>query len=327
LSSKPVNRPRLGRGLNALLSLTDEPEAVPSVGTRTPPTSGPVMAEVNVADDAPATSDRTTLVSTPATPWRMVELAAISVNPHQPRKQMNEAGLADLAASLKSNGVIQPIVVRELEGSYQLIAGERRYRAATLAGLTEIPAIVRSVDAYTQAQLALVENIHREDLNPIERAAAYQSLMTQLGLTQAELAARLGEQRSSVANYLRLMDLAEPVRVLVRDGLLSLGHAKVLAGVADANEQVRLANLCVAQGLSVRNLERLIETPTPVAQAPEQASAYSKELEAAISRQLGLRVQVRSTKGKGKGRVVIHYNSLDQFDELVKRMGVELEAM
>src|SRR4029434_6962211 len=141
------------------------------------------------------------------------------------RSRMNEASIAELAASLKSTGLVQPIIVRQHNGGYQLIAGERRLRAAKLAGLKTLPAIVREVDNFTQAQMALVENIQREDLNPIDRAQSYRALMDQLGLTQAELAGRLGEERSSVANYLRLLELAEPVRDLVRDGKLSMGHA------------------------------------------------------------------------------------------------------
>jgi ParB family chromosome partitioning protein len=241
---------------------------------------------------------------------------------------MDESGLVDLAASLKSNGLIQPILVRVVDGGYQLIAGERRYRAAKLAGFADIPAVVREVDGYAQAQLALVENIHRADLNPIERAQAYESLMSQLGLTQAELAGRLGEQRSSVAKYLRLLDLAEPVRSMVRSGQLSQGHAKVLAGISDPLEQQRLADLCVAQDLSVRNLERLLATPAEEAvtqRRPAAPSAHIKDLETNLTRQLGLRVQIRDAK-KGRGRLVIHYGSLDQFDDLVKRLGVDVDA-
>jgi ParB family chromosome partitioning protein len=318
--SKQSNRPRLGRGLSALLSMNDEP---------VPPT--PVIGEVSGSTDGGGDHQGTGStparegVSAPPTPWRVIPLDSIQPNPHQPRRTMNEAGLADLAASLKTNGLIQPVVVRAIGDAYQLIAGERRFRAAKIAGLTEIPAILREADAYAQAQWALVENIHREDLNPLERALAYNELMTQLGLTQAELAARLGEQRSSIANYLRLLDLVEPVRQLVREDKLSLGHAKVLAGVTDAAEQERLANLCVSQDLSVRNLERLINTPAAVPAAKPAPSAHLKDLETSLSRELGLRVQVRGAAKKG--RLVIHYNNLDQFDELMKRLNVELEAM
>jgi ParB family chromosome partitioning protein len=251
----------------------------------------------------------------------------IAVNPHQPRRSFDEPGLAQLAESLKSSGLIQPIIVRPLEGGYQLIAGERRLRAAKMAGLKSIPAIVRDVDGLTQAQMALVENIQREDLNPLDRAAAYRTLMDQLGLTQAELAGRLGEDRSSIANHLRLLDLPEPVREHVRVGRLSLGHAKLLAGVDDVLEQQRLAELAIAQDLSVRNLERVIQTPhVQATKSPASApSAYIADLEKTISRQLGMRVQVRRAGSKGKGRLVIHYGSLDQFDQLVAKLGVMVE--
>jgi len=237
---------------------------------------------------------------------------------------MNESSLAELAASLKSTGLIQPIVVRKTETGYQLIAGERRLRAAKLAGLKTLPAIVRDVDSFTQAQMALVENVQREDLNPIDRALAYQALVSQLGLTQQELAGRLGEDRSTIANHLRLLDLAEPVRETIRNGELSLGHAKLLAGVPDILEQQRLAEMCVSQELSVRNLERIIAGAAAVApKAPAKSgSAHLADLEKTVARQLGMRVQIRGTK---KGKIVIHYASLDQFDELMKRMNVTVE--
>jgi ParB family chromosome partitioning protein len=219
--------------------------------------------------------------------------------------------------------------VRKIDGRFQLIAGERRLRAAKLAGLSTIPAIIRDIDAFSQAQLALVENIHREDLNVMDRAAAYRALMDQLGLTQAELAQRLGEDRSSIANYLRLLDLAEPVRQLVRQGKLSLGHAKVLAGVSDILEQERLASTVVSQELSVRNLERMVQNPAapPPPRVASESSAHIQELEKSFSRQLGMRVQIRTVAKKGKGRLVIHYASLDQFDQLQSRLGIRSEEV
>jgi ParB family chromosome partitioning protein len=264
-----------------------------------------------------------------------LSLDVIHPNPHQPRRHFDDAQLAELAASMKSNGVIQPIIVRHMADTstgsvpdtYQLIAGERRFRAAKLAGLITIPAIIRDVDSFTQAQLALVENIQREDLNPLDRAQGYRTLLDQLGLTQAELATRLGEDRSSIANFLRLLDLAAPVQEHVRVGRLSTGHAKLLAGIQDASEQERLANVCVAQDLSVRNLERLLAGQPAVPAAPTKVSgtaAHILDLEKSIARQLGMRVQIRSTK-KGKGRLVIHYGSLDQFDDLLGRLGVQSE--
>jgi ParB family chromosome partitioning protein len=239
---------------------------------------------------------------------------------------MNQASLAELAASMKTNGVIQPIIVRKADSGYQLIAGERRLRAAKMAGFTSIPAIVRDVDSFTQAQLALVENIQREDLNPVDRAHAYRALLSQLGLTQQELAVRLGEDRSSIGHFVRLLDLAEPVRELIKTGKLSLGHAKLLSGVSDMLEQQRLAEMCVSQDLTVRNLERLLSSD-PAAANParmQATSAHLVDLEKSIARQLGMRVQVRSAK-KGRGRLIVHYASLDQFDDLMKRMGIRTD--
>jgi ParB family chromosome partitioning protein len=218
------------------------------------------------------------------------------------------------------------LVLRRTKEGFELIAGERRLRAAKTAGLKEVPAIIRDVDGFTQAQMALIENIQREDLNPMERAEGYRVLMNQLGLTQIELAGRMGEDRSSIANYLRLLDLAEGVRTLIRDGRLSVGHAKLLAGVAEVAEQQRLADIVVSQGLSVRNLERLLKTAALPHAVRKSASspAHIQDLEKTIARQLGMRVEVRSAS-KGKGRLILHYATLDQFDDLLQRLGVQAE--
>lgn len=305
---------RLGRGLSSLISISPPIEEEPALAVSMPVPS----ADATNAPASPA--------GTPDGQPAELLLARIVPNPHQPRRQFSDKGLGDLAASMKSNGVIQPIVVRQSGEGYELIAGERRFRAAKLAGLAMIPAIVRKdVDAFTQAQMALVENIQREDLNPLDRAQGYRTLLDQLGLTQAELAGRLGEDRSSIANFLRLLDLHPSVQTLIQEGRLSAGHAKLLAGVSDAVEQERIANLVVAQELSVRNLERLL-AGAPQTRPPTQtpANAHVLDLEKNLARQLGMRVQVRSMK-KGKGRLVIHYGSLDQFDELLNRLGVQAE--
>jgi len=308
------NKPRLGRGLSSLISVSDLP-----VERELPPEPH-TMAPV----EPPAAI---TVASEPNGKPLEVPLEAVVPNPHQPRKRMDDAAIAELAASLKATGLIQPIIVRKQGEQYQLIAGERRWRAAKLAGLATLPAIVRDVDGFTQAQMALVENIQRENLNPIDRAQAYRTLMNQLGLTQAEVAGRMGEDRSSIANHLRLLDLAEPVQVMVSDARLTLGHAKLLAGVSDILEQERLANLVVSQGLSVRNLERLLQEGTQRARVPESPapSAHLNDLEKSLSRQLGLRVQLRAGAKKGRGRMILHYATLDQFDELLNRMGVKAE--
>jgi ParB family transcriptional regulator, chromosome partitioning protein len=327
------NKPRLGRGLSSLISISDFPrqlEIPPSpVTAESPAPSLPVDAvPAPPAESAPSVSlvnqenprEETVQAALPSE----VATAAIVPNPHQPRRSFDEASLANLAESIKSTGLIQPILVRKIGAQqYQLIAGERRLRAAKLAGLEKVPAIIREVDAVGQAQIALIENIQREDLNPIDRAQGYRTLVEQLGLTQAELAGRMGEDRSSIANFLRLLDLAEPVKAMVRNSRLSVGHAKLIAGVEDILEQERLANLVMLQGLSVRNLERVIkEGKRPSAKPAEAPSSHIQDLAQSISRQLGLRVQVKTGVKKGNGRLIIHYASLDQFDELLTRLNV-----
>jgi ParB family chromosome partitioning protein len=306
------SKPRLGRGLNSL---------IPDM---------PVEREISIPA---ATGGAGAGAGTGAQPGAgnglplEIPIDSIRPNPHQPRKTIKEAAITELAASLKSSGVIQPIIVRRVDGGYELIAGERRWLAAKLAGMTHIPGITRDVDSYTQAQMALVENIQREDLNPVERAMGYQMLMKQLGLTQAELALRLGEDRSQVGHYLRLLDLAEPVRNMLRDGRLSMGHAKLLSGVSNLAEQQRLAEAAVSQGLSVRNLERLmIQAPTETIESPKAAAsdAHIQDLEKTLARQLGMRVQVRSSS-KGSGRLVLYYTSLDQFDDLLQKLGAKVD--
>ena len=318
-----LKRPRLGRGLSSLISMSDLPvEAelpnAPLPGLPPKPENGgngqpPVDGKMHHDHAAAATAE--------------LPVDAILPNPHQPRQSFGEASLNELATSIKSTGLIQPILVRKLGSQYQLIAGERRLRAARLAGLKTIPALFRDVDSATQAQIALIENIQREDLNPLDRAAGYHTLINQLGLTQEELAGRLGEDRSSIANYLRLLDLAEPVKAMLRDGRLTVGHAKLIAGAPDVLEQERLANLVVLQGLSVRNLERVIaEGPKPeIRKTPPGASPHILDLEKNLSRQLGLRVQIKTAAKKGKGKLIIHYGNLEQFDELLGRLGVSVE--
>ena len=312
---KPKVRSRLGRGLSSLISVSEPEEAV---------------AVESVAEEAPSYESEESL-GRPSSGFVELPLELIDTNPHQPRRSFDDAALAELATSMKSTGLIQPIVVRPVGERYELIAGERRWRAAQLAELSTLPAIIREADEITQAQMALVENIQRQDLNPIDRAQAYSTLMKQLGITQAELAGRLGEDRTRIAHYVRLLDLAAPVQALIRDGKLSLGHGKTLAGIGDTAEQERLAERVVEQGLSVRNLERLLAeavpatAPPPTATKERASTAHLQQLEKSLSRQMGLRVQLKSGANKGKGRMVIYYTSLDQFDELIGRLGISAE--
>jgi ParB family chromosome partitioning protein len=310
---------KLGRGLSSLLGSSDLPvhrEVVAGSEEALAPTPPGVVESERSADRADG-------------PWIITPIPASQIrpNPHQPRRDFDPQSLQGLSDSIRANGLIQPILVRQVAGGFELIAGERRLRAAQMAGLAMIPAIVRSADPVEQAQLALIENIQREDLNPIDRALAYSSLMKSLGVTQVELASRLGEDRSGIANHLRLLDLTDDVRDLVRARQLSVGHAKLLAGIGDAREQLRLARLVVDQGLSVRNLERVLSNvDVPDKRPPSKGqSPHVRDLERMIQSQLGMRVQLR-TRGKKTGRLVIHYANLEQFDDLMVRMGIRLEV-
>ncbi len=331
------DRPRLGRGLASLIAVTQprkdhHPHLRPQDGT--PASTNPPVPPV-VAEGAQAVPAATVSVPVELAGGKGMDIPvdAITPNPHQPRRTFDEGALKELAESMKANGIIQPILVRPAgegsEGKYELIAGERRWRAALLANIATIPAIVRDVDALTQAQLAMIENIQREDLNPIDRALGYQVLVKELGLTQAELAGRLGEDRSTIANFLRLLELTEAAKEMVRSGKLTVGHAKLLAGVTDILRQQKLAELAVSQGLSVRNLERILQEQA-AGQQPKQTRAslspHMQDVEKTLCRQLGLRVQLRASRERGKGRLVFHYSNLDQFDEIMDRLGVNLAS-
>ncbi len=309
---------RLGRGLGSLLNISSAAESNDSVDVANR------LSAMNLdgTHAAPALASGEIV--------RRIALDRVHPNPHQPRRLFDADRLRELAASLKSSGLIQPIVVRPFEDGFQLIAGERRLRAAKLAELPDIPAIVREANGYEQAQLALIENIHREDLNPVERAQSYQALIEQLGLTQQELASRLGEDRSAVANFLRLLTLPQQVIDLVAAGQLSFGHAKLLAGLKNAEEQTQLANISVEQGLSVRRLEQLVaengqKTETgSIKTAASGAEAHRAEVERSLSRQLGTRVELRSG-ARGKGKLIFYYDTLDAFDALLKRMSCSID--
>lgn len=309
---------RLGRGLSSLITST-EPDATPTVELSPP---------AGVSSGSDSSIERLPAEESSAVVDRVIELPieSIAPNPHQPRRQFDEERLAELAASLKTTGIIQPVIVRHVDGEYQLIAGERRWRAAQHAGLSTLPAIVRTVDSAAQAQMALVENIQREDLNPLERASAYCKMMETLSLTQNELASRLGENRSAIAHYIRLLDLHPEVQELIRDGRLLMGHGKLLVSIEDLNLQAMLAKKVVEMGWSVRELEQQLEIKEKPDLKPDIASRkiYQQSLSNQIGQSLGLRAQLTSSK-QGKGRLVIHYGSNEQFEQLMQRLGIAFE--
>ncbi len=252
-----------------------------------------------------------------------IPTARIRPNPHQPRKRFDPASLATLTASITKHGVIQPILVTETIDGYQLVAGERRLRAAQAAGLDRIPAVVRQLADRDQLELALVENLQREDLDPIETADAYRQLIEEFGFTQDDLARRVGRARSTVANTLRLLDLALGIQAAIADGRLTEGHGRALGGLA-TELQDRVFDSVMGQDLSVRQTEELVRRlrepkPAPVASAANQPTDPDlQRVEEDLRRALGTKVSLaRSRRG---GRIVIEYYSDEELGRLYERL-------
>lgn len=267
---------------------------------------------------------------------RDVPVGSISSNPHQPRAYFDEESLASLTASVAELGVLQPILVREVaDERYELIAGERRWRAAKRAGLSSIPVIVRSVDEVLSIEQALVENLHREDLNPLEEASAYQQLIEDFDLTQEAVAQKVGKSRSAVANTLRLFQLPPAIQRLVAENQLAAGHAKALLGTPDRAYQDRLAKQIVAEGLSVREAEEAVRRHNEAAEAEPTAEVPPTvrtkagprlrppgllELEELLAAHLDTRVSVTMAGADGKGKVAIDFGGLEDLERIYRAM-------
>lgn len=280
---------RLGRGLAALIGEMDQPIPV---------------------DDARPT----------VSPDRMTPIEFVSRNPRNPRRHFDETVLQELAGSIRQHGIVQPIVVRTLgTNRYEIIAGERRWRAAQLAGLVEIPVIIRDVDDRTALELAIVENVQRADLNPLEEAMGYDQLIEDHGYTQNDLGEIIGKSRSHVANSLRLLKLPEPVRDMLADGSLSAGHARALVSTSDPTA---LARQIVAKGMSVRDAERIAQNDIRgLNQVRKAVTGQTKDsdtvaLERSLTDRLGLDVSI-SHKGSG-GQLRINYKTLEQLEEICR---------
>jgi ParB family chromosome partitioning protein len=283
-------KPRLARGLNAL------------IGDTTPTDAGSICK---------------------------LPVAKIENNPYQPRKQFDEEELAALTTSIKTHGVLQPLVVRKVDAGYQLIAGERRLRAAKEAGLTEVPVHVVSFNDQQVFEAALVENIQRSDLNPIEKATGFKEYLDRFKLTHDQLGTRLGMDRSSISNLLGLLNLPEEVQQAIRNGQLTVGHAKVLKGVYDVAQQVAFAKEAVLKNLSVNALELLVKQqkvagaepaaePAPKA-APVEKTAHVKGLEDDLRQRLAVKIEIK-VKAKDKGQIVIGFDSNDDFERIIQAL-------
>ena len=255
-----------------------------------------------------------------------LKISLVDPKSDQPRKYFDKEALEELSNSIIENGLLQPILVREYGdgGRYQIIAGERRFRACKLAGLTEIPAIVLNRDDKAAAQIALIENIQREDLNPLEEALAYKSLKDEYDMTQEELSERIGKSRSAIANSIRLLDLPEEILTMVASKELSAGHARTLLGVKDKEDMILLAQFAVEQDLSVRQLEEQVKKMNKKKKHIEEETSeeevpfvdYFREMELRIQRQLGRKVKIED-KGKKK-TLTLFYEDNEDLDELLK---------
>lgn len=290
----------LGRGLGALLPSTPAP-----AGAATAPAVAPAQ--------------RT---------YVLAPIEDVYPSADQPRRRFDDAELDELAASIRAHGVIMPLVVRpRAAGGYLLIAGERRWRAAQRAGRHEVPVVIQDVDSREAFERALVENLQRADLNPIEEATAYQRLVEEFKLAQDEVAARVGKERSTVANAIRLLKLPGPVRAMVEDRRLSMGHARALLGLDDGAAIEAAARAAIAKGLSVRATEQLVRgknEPKPArepAAAPAGKSASARDLEERLTRALGAPVSVDEDGGaKKSGTLTIRYLDLDHLDRLLDKL-------
>jgi len=286
--SDDLSKRRLGRGLAALIGEMDQPL----------PVGEPQRA---------------------ISPDRMIPIEFIARSPRNPRRHFDESELQDLAASIRQHGIVQPVVVRTVDQNrFEIIAGERRWRAAQLAGFTEVPVIVRDVDDRTALELAIVENVQRSDLNPLEEALGYEQLIAEHGYTQNDLGEIIGKSRSHVANSLRLLKLPDPVRDMLSEGSLSAGHARALVSTSDPTT---LAKAIVSKGLSVRDAERMAQNDIRSQLGPMQSRKPEKDsdtvaLERTLSDALGLDVSI-SHKGNG-GQVRINYKTLEQLEAVCR---------
>lgn len=317
---------RLGRGLDALVGKGADLESAP------PPPAERKRAAVGRDGDRPR---EVGLRKDPASEQPgSFPIESLRPNPLQPRTAVQQANLEPLVESIRQSGILQPIVCRERDGGLEIVAGERRWQAAKLAGLDAVPVAIREATDEQMLEFALIENIQREDLNAIDRANGYRDFGDRFGLSLAEVAARLGEDRTTVTNYVRLLELAPDIQQLVVAGSISMGHARSLLGVADRAEQARLASATAENQLSVRALEELVrrrktdstkQDPNSTEKAAPRVAPNIADLQRRFEQAVRTKVAIREGRRKGTGRITIEYYSYDDFDRIAELLGVETE--
>ncbi|MFM9180130.1 MAG: ParB/RepB/Spo0J family partition protein [Phycisphaerales bacterium] len=337
---------KLGRGLGSLIPVpaqraavaVEPPRSIPApaaaITAEPKPSSGPGAPAGNPSATSTSTATATGTADAAGVRVTFIPVLGISPGAYQPRGQMDPAMLDSLAASISQSGLMQPIVVRRRGAGHELIAGERRWRAVQRLGWTEIPAIVQDVDDRQAAELALIENLQREDLNPMDRATALRRLSEEFGVSHQGLAERLGLDRSTVTNLLRLNELDAASAAHVRSGALTLGHAKVLMGITEVARRRSLADTAAAGGWSVRQLEQAVRSEGGVPRGTSRSrgqgspsSAHVADLQRRLEEHLGTRVELRVGRRKGAGELRIHFHSLDAFDGLMQRIGFNPSKM
>jgi ParB family chromosome partitioning protein len=285
-------------------------------------------ALIRDAAPQPATTAATAAAATAAAPARsssgpqLVDIDLIEPSPYQPRTRFREESLAELAQSIQSTGIVQPLVVRPADSRFQLLAGERRWRAAQRAGLTRVPVVVREVDDQAALEITLVENIQREDLNPVEEARAFERFMSNFHLTQEEVAARTGKDRTTVANAVRLLRLEKQIIDLIEDGRVSAGHGRALLGISDVKTRLALARRAARGGITVRQIERLASrrSRAPLAPAQPVLDPNTRSAIEQLQQTLGTRVTLRPPTKTRPGQVQIEYYDEEQLAGLYDRL-------
>jgi len=296
MSNSPQKKPALGRGLGALLT---------NVDTDITSLSGATLGSIS-----------------------LLPISSIETNPFNPREHFEQEALEELANSIEAHGIIQPLTVRKLgRDKYQLISGERRFRAAQLAGLIEVPAYIRVANDQAMLEMALVENIQREDLNAIEVGLSYQRLIEECSLTQEQLGEKIAKSRSNVTNHLRLLKLPVTIQAGVRDRLISMGHARALVAVSDETEQLELFNQIVKENMSVRQLEQLLKKPTEknssiLTKNSTKLTSIQMIFLEELEKRIVAKVTIQKNK-KGQGKLIVPFNSDDDFKRIVSLLNVE----
>lgn len=267
------------------------------------------------------------IINRPSAAVNEIELSKIEVNPWQPRSHFDQERLEELAASIKSVGIVQPLTLRKVQGGkYQIIAGERRFRASQLAGLTAVPAYVRDADDDTMLEIALVENIQREDLDPIEVAISYQRLIDECNLTQESLSEKVGKKRSTITNYLRLLKLPAQVQLGLRQRDISMGHARAIISIEDIEQQISIYEDIVANDYSVRVVEEIVRNlgnsqveEKPAKKSPEKQSSGYEELKSQLTNFFNTKIQF-SRNDSGKGKIVIPFKSDEELEKIISTL-------